>query len=231
MLRIPDLQHWGSEMMRAIQLAVACVAMLVATAGSARAGLTLDVGTQTGTYDGLTRGYWFTAPTDFVIDGVRVVTDASTENQSVEIVRFTSPPPIYSATTNDFTSLFSAKAIAGTGFIATGDIFVNSGDLIGVLGSRGNAVNSYQSGPYLSSGFFGNSVTLNRLGMQADLGTNPAAGLFTDSGSIGRIELSYLTTSTVPEPSSLALFGIGACVSGIGAARRRRREKQQDATA
>jgi hypothetical protein len=37
--------------------------------------------------------------------------------------------------------------------------------------------------------------------------------------------------STVPEPSSLAIFGIGACVTGIGAARRRRHEKQQEATA
>ncbi len=218
--------------MRAIQLAVACLAVLVTTAGSARASLILDVGTQTGTFSGFTRGYWFTAPTDFVIDGVRVVTDASTANQSVEIVRFTSPPPFYKGTTNDFTSLFSAKGVAGTGFIATGDIFVNSGDLIGVLGSRGNAVNSYQSGPYLSSGFFGNSVTLNRLGMQANLGTRPAANLWTDSstGAIGRVELSYSEISAVPEPSSLALFGIGACVAGLGAARRRRRENRQQAT-
>ena len=37
--------------------------------------------------------------------------------------------------------------------------------------------------------------------------------------------------STVPEPSSLALFGIGACVAGVGAACRRRRKKCQEATA
>ena len=69
--------------------------------------------------------------------------------------------------------------------------------------------------------------------MMADLGTNPAANLFQESGgSIGRVELSYKSSvSAVPEPSSLALFGIGACVAGIGAARRRRREKHQDATA
>ena len=35
----------------------------------------------------------------------------------------------------------------------------------------------------------------------------------------------------VPEPSSLAIFGIGAYVAGIGAVRRRRREKQQETTA
>lgn len=219
--------------MRAIQLAVACVAVLVATAGQVQAGLILDVGSQTGQSVGNTTGYWFTAPTGFVIDGIRVSTDASTANQSVEIVRFTSPPPNYASTTNAFTSLFSAKDVAGTNFIATGDIFVSSGDIIGVLGSRGNGVNSFQSGPYSSTGFFGNGVTLTRLKMMADLGTNPAANLFKESGgSIGRVELSYKSSvSAVPEPSSLALFGIGACVAGIGAARRRRREKHQDATA
>jgi hypothetical protein len=36
--------------------------------------------------------------------------------------------------------------------------------------------------------------------------------------------------SSVPEPSSLALFGIGACVAGVGTARRRRRECEQEAT-
>lgn len=231
--RFLDLQQGRSKMMRAIQLAVACVVVLVATAGPVQAGLILDVGSQTDSFDGLTRGYWFTAPTGFVIDGIRVPTDASTANQSVEIVRFTSTPPEFPSTTNAFTSLFSAKDVAGTNFIATGDIFVSSGDIIGVLGSRGDGVNSYQSGNYISSGFFGNGVTLTRLLMQANLGTNTAADLASESlGSIGRVELSYKSSaSAVPEPSSLALFGIGACVAGIGAARRRRREKHQDATA
>ncbi len=39
------------------------------------------------------------------------------------------------------------------------------------------------------------------------------------------------STSAVPEPSSLAIFGVGAYVAGIGAVRRRRREKQQETTA
>lgn len=99
--------------MRAIQLAVACVAVLVATAGQVQAGLILDVGSQTGQNVSNTKGYWFTAPTGFVIDGIRVPTDASTANQSVEIVRFTSPPPNYNSTTNAFTSLFTASAHSG----------------------------------------------------------------------------------------------------------------------
>ena len=39
------------------------------------------------------------------------------------------------------------------------------------------------------------------------------------------------SVAAVPEPSSLAIFGIGAYVAGIGAARRRQREKQQETTA
>ena len=38
-------------------------------------------------------------------------------------------------------------------------------------------------------------------------------------------------SSPVPEPSTLAVFGIGACAAGIRSARRRRREKQQETTA
>lgn len=222
-------------MMRVFQLAVPCMALLIASAGQVQAGMILDVGSQTGTFTGNTRGYWFTAPTEFVINGIRVPTDANTGSQSVEIVRFTSPPPVFSATTNDFVSLFSAKNVDSTDFIATGDILVNTGDYIGVLGSRGSGVNSYQAGPYASSGFLGNSVTLTRLGMQANLGTNPAGNLFQEpSGSIGRVELSYTASSSVsavPEPASMTLFGIGACVVGIGAARRRRRETQQEGKA
>ena len=36
--------------------------------------------------------------------------------------------------------------------------------------------------------------------------------------------------SAVPEPTSLALFGIGAVVAGVGAARRQRRDKKLAAT-
>jgi len=36
--------------------------------------------------------------------------------------------------------------------------------------------------------------------------------------------------AAVPEPSSLAMFGIGACLMGFGAVRRRRPEKSQEAT-
>ena len=39
------------------------------------------------------------------------------------------------------------------------------------------------------------------------------------------------SAAAVPEPASLAVFGIGACIAGFGAARRRRSEEHQAATA
>jgi hypothetical protein len=48
---------------------------------------------QSSTFNGSVRGYYFTAPTDFTITGLRVPTDASTSSQSIEVVRLTAPPP------------------------------------------------------------------------------------------------------------------------------------------
>lgn len=212
-------------MFRFCRLVLIGLALTVVSADTASSAVIMDVGNQTSTFIGNTRGYWFTAPTSFLIDGIRVVTDASTDAQSVEIVRFTSPPPLFPNTTNSFTSLFSAKNVDSTGFITTGSILVNSGDVIGVLGVRGNGVNSYQDGPYVSS-IFGNSVILERLGMQSRLETNPVANLFTEDSPFGRVELLYSASAAVPEPSSLAVFGFGAWVFGVCSARRQRQSKR-----
>jgi hypothetical protein len=48
--------------------------------------------------------------------------------------------------------------------------------------------------------------------------------------SVNDFILGQANVSAVPEPTSLALFGIGACVAGVGAARRQRRDKKQAAT-
>jgi len=51
-----------------------------------------------------------------------------------------------------------------------------------------------------------------------------SGGFLGDTGvrDPGSSTLTY--SAAVPEPSTLAIFGIGACVAGIRAARRRRRE-------
>lgn len=67
-----------------------------------------------------------------------------------------------------------------------------------------------------------NTYMISLGGIQAD-----AFRFTTNSGrQVSLHEISVEgAAATVPEPSSLALFGICVCVAGVGAARRRRREK------
>ncbi len=145
-------------------------------------------------YSGNSRGYWFTAPCDFVINGIRVPADASNGDQSVEVVRFTAAaPPLFGPgmVYSPMTSLFRSTNISGNNIIAC-NINVTKGDKIGVLGVRSsNAVNSYGLNSFHST-IYGNSITLKRLGMQNNLMNTAAQNLFTEnSSSIGRVELYY----------------------------------------
>lgn len=208
-----------TKLSASLALGLATLLALVPLQQSVHADI-LDVGTQTGTFTGNTRGYWFTAPVDFLIDGIHVVPDASTDNQDVAIVRFNSgAPPLFSSTTNDFTTLFLSQDDSTAGFIGVPNILVQAGDIIGVLGSRGaNSTNSYQTAPYNSTGFFGNSVTLTRLGMQFDLRSTAPQDLFQEAGgSISRVELSF---TAVPEPGSASII---MTLAGAAVVIRRRR--------
>jgi len=156
----------------------------------------LDHGPDVASFTGMTRGYFFTAPTNFTITGLRVPTDRSTDDQSIEVVRFTAgTPPAYAATTNSFVSLFRASDVAGTAILPC-NITINSGDIIGVFGSRGsNSTNSYGN-PNYSTTINGLPVTLQRCGMQDDLEANPLHDIWSEaSNSIGRVEMYYDATS------------------------------------
>ena len=151
---------------------------------------------QTGTFSGNVRGYWFTAPTCFTITGADVPTEASSGNQSIAIVRFhgDTPPPAYSATTDAFTTLFLVQDGSATGIFPM-NIQVEAGDVIGVLGCRGNVVSYSSSGN--TTTIEGNTVTLTRMGMQFNLQTTVPTQLWTEAASnIGRVNLYYDTLIT-----------------------------------
>ncbi len=195
--------------------------LAVSMAQTASATL-IDVGSQEATFGGLTRGFYFVAPTDFTIIGLGVATDASTDNFDVSLIRLNVTPPAFAANTTDFSTLFLSRDNAGAGLVAT-DIDIFSGDIIGVLGSRGpNSTNSYGAAAYMSS-ILGFDVTLNRLLMQGDLRTtDPSAiGVSTEDFFIGRVLVDVEASSPVPTPATLALFGLG--LVGLGWSRRRPR--------
>lgn len=159
-------------------------------------------------YTGNTRGYWFTAPSDFTISGLRVPEDASTADQHIEIIRFNSgAPPIFSGTTNDFVSLGRWIGVAGSSVIAC-NIAVSTGDVIGILGVRGNT-NSYSTdGPHNST-INGNPVVLTRMGMQYQLAGTPAQNVWQEPGSpISRVELYYDGVQPVPVSNWAIIFGV-----------------------
>lgn len=154
---------------------------------------------QSSSFSGNVRGYWFQAPTNFTVTGLRVPEDASTADQSIEIVRFNSgPPPEFSATTNDFVSLGYWTGVAGSGMV-TCNIPVSTGDYIGIYGYRGTT-NSYGTGSF-STTIDGLPVTLYRSGMQFPLTTQQMHDIWSEVGGvIGRIEMYYETT-VVAEPT------------------------------
>ena len=203
-----------------IAMTVAAVALSMAAPAAAAV---IDVGPQVDTFDGWTRGYYFTAPTAFTITGVYVPTDASSANQSIQVVRFnSSAPPIFSNTTDDFTSLGLWQDNAAAAFISA-DIDVAAGDIIGIYGWRGET-NSYGSSNYLTQ-IGGYDVTLNRSGFQHSLTNQPASAIWSEaSGFFGRVQFSYdLGGSAVPEPATWAMMIIG--FAGVGGAIRTRRRQ------
>lgn len=77
----------------------------------------------------------------------------------------------------------------------------------------------------------GGSNAVRFFGFQSDTAftTLTFKGVLSDGFGVDNV--AFGSNATVPEPTSLAIFGIGACVAGIGAGRRRRHETQQEAAA
>ena len=152
------------------------------------------------------RGYWFQAPTDFTIVGVRVPTDIGTNPQNVQIIRFAAgPPPVYAASTSAHTTLGLWTNVATTTMIPC-NIEIKMGDYIAIFGTRNNGANmnnSYAtpSGPFVSS-VLGFPLTLTRMVYQA--GSFPVAAVSQEVGaSIARTELYYTATVTGPNDAGI----------------------------
>ncbi|QDS94212.1 PEP-CTERM motif protein [Roseimaritima multifibrata] len=242
-------------MMRTIQLAVACVAMLAFTAGQVQAGII----TTTTTWDGTSSISSFgelnsaTYGQTFLVSGSDDVLDSWTfflnDSQDPDFVDFAFYVMDWDAGTTRATGsvLYQSAAVSTSnngGFGGMEAFTFNTG---GLQLTSGNDYIAFVSATGLFDGSNGTASAGSLLdeSVYADgsffwqnngntAGTWDTQG-WSSNGNFG--DLAFTATfsesgiSPVPEPSSLALFGFGACVAGAGAARRRRREKQQETTA
>ena len=234
--------------MRIIQLAVACVAVLVATMGHVQAGFIFSTGMQTNPQNtgGFSNGSSWQVYDNFSIassDDLRSVRNwqiGVTSGSASNLGSFTfkvflgdaftvaSLTEIYSQTlsTADYTATID-PLLTGNTFPEIGTFFQVSFDLASALSLSG-ATNYAVS-------MFGTDEEFRWANIGVGDGFNQVANLSIDNLRLGNTPITFdnefLATNTVPEPSSLAIFGIGACIAGIGAARRRRREEQQETTA
>jgi len=169
----------------------------------------MPLSTYSNPYNGNVRGYYFTAPTNFTISGLRVPTYASSGSQSIAVVKFTAgAPPRYSSSTNSFIELGYWANYTLSDTIAT-CIKIDSGDIIGIYGSR-SGINAYApSGNTTINGF---AVYFERSLMQDDLSTSAMHDISagnTVGGSISLVDMFYdaspsITTTvnvTVPQSS------------------------------
>ncbi len=154
-------------------------------------------------FDGNVRGYWFVAPTCFTITGLEVPSEAGTGAQSIAVMRLPVAPPIFSVTTNVFTTLFLTQNNPASGIIPC-NIQVEQGDNIMILGQRGT-INSYSTSGSFTATINGQSMAITRCGMQFPLGTTAPTALWAQaSGSISRVWMYYdsvLTFNATATPS------------------------------
>ncbi|MBK8610860.1 MAG: T9SS type A sorting domain-containing protein [Chitinophagaceae bacterium] len=153
---------------------------------------TIPLPGQVSTFTGSVRGYFFTAPSPFIMTSVEVPTTASTGNQSIAVVRFTgaTPPPAFPGTTNAFTTLFLTQNNPAAGAIPV-NIPINAGDVIGIMGYRGTT-NSYSATGGVPTVINGFPVTLRRMGMQFPLTTTAPQQIWSEvAGAISRVYFSY----------------------------------------
>lgn len=174
-----------------------CALMLLTMVGYnvSFAQTTMPLPSATSTFSSNVRGYWFTAPTNFTITGLRVAPEAGSGTQNIQVIRINDAVPVvFSTTSTNFTSLAYIQG-ATNGVTQTVSIPVAAGEIIGILGQAGTT-NSYGNAGF-STTINGQPVTLNRIGSQNPITSAGIPNYWTEAGgSISRIEMTYTTCFT-----------------------------------
>ncbi len=177
---------------------VMALAIVVLSYGYSHAQTMMQLPNHTGTYSSAIRGYWFTAPVDFTIVGLRVASQAGSGQQRIQVIRINDASPVvYPTTSSNFTTL-ALIYNATNGVIQNVNISVTAGDKIAILGTAGTT-NSYGNPSTVTSQIAGNNVTLKRMGHQGNMSSSGIPNYWTEtsaSGSISRVEMYYETCHT-----------------------------------
>lgn len=176
-----------------------CALMLLTMVGYnvSFAQTTMPLPAHSNTFTGNVRGYWFTAPTNFTITGLRVPSEAGGGAQNIQVIRINDAVPVvFSTTSTNFTSLVYIQG-ATNGVTQTVNIPVAAGEKIGIFGQAGN-VNSYGDATAVSATIAGFPVTLTRIGSQNPITSSSIPNYWTEpaSNNISRVEMTYTTCST-----------------------------------
>ncbi|MDT8308031.1 MAG: hypothetical protein RQ866_00770, partial [Bacteroidales bacterium] len=184
------------------------VMMVFSFSGIVNAQTMMPLPPHSSTYTGIyARGYWFIAPTDFTITGLKVAPEAGAGLQYIHVMKCLDQFPISTSGSTNFLTL-SYTSGSPNNTIVPVNIQVQQGDQIGILGTVTGISNSYAASQAVTSTIGTHSVFLNRLGYQGSIESGPAPNYWGvvngGSGSIGRVFMYY--TIAGPTDAGLETF-------------------------
>jgi hypothetical protein len=225
-LKPGNSQRRRSEMMRAFQLAVACLAMLVAITGQVQAAIILDF--ESLRHEDATRqshgNFYAEDGFDFTETGSREFGTFGTQED-----RFSGSTALFSNSIGGVITLTEAEggtfALDSINLAELNESSVADVTFTGLLSGGGTTTQTFT----LDGNAFGQETFF----FDASFDSVTSVSWVQESPfhQFDDITINADSVSAVPEPPSLALFGVGACVTAIAAARRRRRQKPQQAIA
>jgi len=125
---------------------------------------------RTYTSTGAVRGFFFQAPTAFIVTHMSVPDELGSGSYTCALYKMTAAPPAWSGNVPVTAAAFAANVKSGTKYALKTPLIFAKGEWLGALGSGGTGGNSYGTANFPSS-VLGNSVTLSRFLCQSSLGS------------------------------------------------------------